>query len=282
MDGLDGQHQVFRLTACTGLIHERLNVGDIAAEVTHDGEGMGEECLCMRVRHLPAGVAVNGIDIDGGTVKANLGHCVNLFTDAAVSNQLVCLECGFGEVVVEVTAEVQTLTSCKRDHIACFFDGVGNRLFNEDVATHIECFDRGIVVPGTVFKTGGCDMNNFDFGMCREHILQRIVCGNAELGCRIICTFASDIADSNEFCQRIVLDAVCMGITDAAHTDDAGLKNLSHNRNPFCKIYSVISATRIGAPPFSFDLIIAWMTREASRPSLPLPSISSGRQPAST
>ena len=75
----------------------------------HYGEGMGEECLCVGVGHLPAGVSVDAVHVNGGAVKSYLCHGVNLLADAAVSYDLVSLASGFGEVVVEVAAEVEVL-----------------------------------------------------------------------------------------------------------------------------------------------------------------------------
>ena len=219
------------LSSRAGLFHERLDVGDVAAEVTHYGEGMGEECLRVGVGHLPAGVSVDAVHVNGGAVKSYLCHGVNLLAHAAVSYDLVSLESGFGEVVVEVAAEVEVLLCGVVYHFAGFGDVVGDGLFNEDMAACVESFHSGDVMPGAVFKTGGSYVNDFDFGMRGEHILEGIESGNAEFLTGFIRLFGDNVADGNKLCEGVVFDAASVGMTDAAHTDDARLEDFFHKKS---------------------------------------------------
>ena len=71
-------------------------------------------------------------------------------------------------------------------------------------------------------------MNYFDFGMSCQHILEGIIRGNAEFFSSRVSLCLVDVADSNKFSQRIVLDAVAVGIADTAHAYYTGLKDFFH------------------------------------------------------
>ena len=149
-------------------------MSDIAAEIAHDAEWMGQECFDMGIRRLPARraeTAVRGV----AAVETDLVQAVHPLADLALFDIPHGPLGRIGEIVIEVTAQIEIFVRRKAHHLARLGDVVGDGLFDQHVLPCIQRLHDGVEVPAAVLIPAGGDVDDIQIGARVEHLLQAVV-----------------------------------------------------------------------------------------------------------
>ena len=174
VDAVEGEHEVSGLFAEAGAVEEGLYLSNVAAEVAHDAEGVGEEGFDVEVGVAPGFGAFAGFVGFFAASKAHFVNAVNLFAYFVFGDVFSCFVGGLGEVVIEVAAEVDVLLGGEGDHVAGFVYVVGEGFFAKDVFACGEGFHGGFVVPASVFVAAGGDVDDVEVFVF-EHVFEGVV-----------------------------------------------------------------------------------------------------------
>jgi hypothetical protein len=140
-------------------------VCDVAAEVAHNGEGVGEEGLHVEVL-MPFDTGGRLRTVSGlAAGEAHLVQAENLFANLAVVNVFLSLLRRGGEVVVEVAAQVDLLLVGLGHHFARLAHLVREGFLHQHVLSGLHCFHGRFVVPASVFITAGAHVHDVKVGL---------------------------------------------------------------------------------------------------------------------
>jgi len=201
-------------------------MGYVAAEVTHNAEGVGEESLEVEVGPALDPAAAGGLIALGlATVEPHLVKAEDQLADVPFIHVLARPLCGRGEVVVEVAAEVDPLLGSQGDHIAGFVDVGREGLLAEDVLPSFEGLHDGLIVPTGVLVAASGHIHNIQVGLAVEHVGEAIVGLHAILLRGLIRSVLHYVADGDEIAEGFVCVRVSVGVADAAQAHYADLQS---------------------------------------------------------
>ena len=195
-------------------------MGHVAAEVAHDAEGVGQECLHVEVGEAgDVGCAVLAVGVLAA-VEAHLVQAVDRLADLA----LLHIFAGFlrrgRKVVVEVAAEVEVHLGGLGNHLTGLIDLIGDRLFHKHVLTGLQGFHGRFEVPAAVFEAAGGDIHDVQLFVL-QHFGEAGVAAHAVHLRGLVSALFDEVADGDQFGEGILRIGACVPLTDAAGADDS-------------------------------------------------------------
>ena len=110
-------------------------------------------------------------------------------------------------------------------HLLGLGDVVGDRFFAKDMTSRFKRLDGRREVIAAVLVAAGRDAAHMRLQRV-EHLLRIVKAPNAQPACRHIDAILADIANADEFRQRIGLVQIGVAVPDRPHADDAYAKHI--------------------------------------------------------
>ena len=141
--------------------------------------------------------------------------------------------------MVEVDAVIDALFVGLGHHLARLGDVVGDRLLAQDVEPGLQALHGRREVVAAVLHAGRTDAHGIQL-LVAQQILHAVVGAHAVLGRGLVGALGDDIADGDQFAERICLVDRGVGIADIAHADDGDFQHDAISLRVVYRCYDVV------------------------------------------